>query len=135
MKRHVRSTHKDKTLNLAVKEGETNKTDNLPKGENETVTEVRPIFPLTSTNSAKNCDKIAKSSKRKLGLIYEETSIINSPSKRTNLKAAISNIKIVPKHANELQSDTSGVEEIGPGSLTKSPSKLVSSAVDKVQGK
>ena len=79
--------------------------------------------------------KIDKSAKRKLGLIYEETSIINSPSKRTNLKAASSNIKIVPKHANELQSDTSGVEEIGPGSLTKSPSKLVSSAVDKVQGK
>ena len=106
----------------------------LPKGENETFTEVRPTFHLASINSAKNCDKIAKSAKRKLNLIYEETGIIDSPSKRTNLKAS-SNLKIVPNHANVLQSVTSRVKEIGPSLLTKAPSKLVSSAVDKVQGK
>ena len=131
----MRSTHKDKRLSHTVKEGEPNKTDNLPKGENETFTEVRPIFHLASINSAKNCDKIAKSAKRKLDLIYKETGIIDSPSKRTNLKAASSNLKIVPNHANELQSVTSRVKEIGLGLLTKPPSRLESSAVDKVQGK
>ena len=133
MKRHVWSTHEHKRLSHVIKEGEPNKTENLPKGENEKVTEVRPIFPLNSNNLAKNCDKIEKSAKRKLGLIYEATSIINSPSKRTNLKNSSSKSNKIPNHANELQDVTSKVKDTGPRILTKTPSKLVSSAVEKVQ--
>ena len=126
-------------LTHALKEGEPDKIENSIslRGVNKIVTGARPTFPFPSTNVAKNCDEIAKSSKRKIDLIYDETSKNDSPSKRTDIKTTCSNQQISPNYAINPRNTgvTSRVNDTGQGLLTKSPSNLGSSAVEKVQEK